>query len=69
MIKLLGLVGIVGASAATAIAIDRKRRMLAPAKAPDMTGFAREVAIIDAEIVELAEVFPSEIPGQKLPNR
>jgi hypothetical protein len=50
MIKLLGLLGIIGASAATAVAIDRKRRMLAspPAKAPDVP---LEVVILDAEIV------------------
>ena len=64
MIKLLGLLGIVGATAATAIAVDRKRRMLAPAKTPEL----REVAIIDAEIVELAELDPAELLG-KLPSR
>ena len=64
MIKLLGLLGLVGASAATAVAIDRKRRMLtgggAPAKAPDAMGY-REVAIIDAEIVGIAEVDPAKL--------
>ena len=64
MIKLLGLLGIVGATAATAIAIDRKRRMLtgggAPARASDVMGY-REVAIIDAEIVGIAEVDPAKL--------
>ena len=61
MIKLLGLLGLFGATAATAIAIDRKRRVLppGPAKAPDL-GY-REYAIVDAEIVGIAEVDPSKL--------
>ena len=58
-IKLLGLAGIIGATAAAAIAIDRKRRQLTAGNAQDVPlGRTRapDVVIVDAEIVGLADV-------------
>lgn len=58
-IKLLGLAGLLGATAATAIAIDRRRRQLTGrgAGAPRDLGVA-EMVIVDAEIVGIADVDP-----------
>ena len=60
-IKLLGLAGLVGATAITAIAIDRKRRQLTGAQdvPPDRSV---DVVIVDAEIVGSADELGKNIP-------
>ena len=56
-IKLLGLAGIVGATAATAIAIDRRRqRRLARTNEVPVDSMA-DVLIVDAEIIGLDPSF------------
>ena len=64
IIKLLGLLSLIGGTVAAAVAIDRKRRLAAPgagARAADAMGVAPDVVIVEAEIIGLADVDPQAL--------
>lgn len=64
LMKLVGLAVLFGGSIAAAVAIDRRRRLPAPAagaRAADRMAVPPDVVIVEAEIIGLADVDPQAL--------